>query len=98
MNTTNFLMKNKIENKRTNVIDHKKYEKDLLIRIAITKDGNTILNSNLGRGIYFKIETLKNIRDLKTLKFYVNKKNGNFSQIEEEVKKIIAEGGDKNGK
>lgn len=91
-------MKNKIENKRTNVIDHKKYEKNLLIRIAITKDGSTILNSKLGRGVYFKIESLKNTRDFKRLKFYVNKKNGNFSQIEEEIKRIINEGGDKNGK
>lgn len=78
---------------RTNVFDKKKYQKSLLIRIAILKNGTTILNSQEGRGIYFKREDLNSNSKLDFLKYKIKQKKGNFDSIKIELEKIL-KGGD----
>ncbi len=74
---------------RIDVFSRDKFNRKELLRINISKN-NTYIdleNNGLGRGVYFKQENLKTNKQLLQLKRIVNSKNGDFSTIEEELKR-----------
>ncbi len=76
---------------RIDIFSRDKFDRRELIRINISGK-NTYLdfeNKGQGRGIYFKAENLKTQKQILQLKKNVNSKKGDFSVIEEQIKKML---------
>ncbi len=76
---------------RIDIFSREKFDRKELIRINVSKKETYIdfENTGLGRGIYFKKENLKTQKQLFQLKKNVNSKKGDFSIIEEQIKKML---------
>ncbi|AHK22289.1 DUF448 domain-containing protein [Candidatus Hepatoplasma crinochetorum] len=84
---------------RTDILTGKKYQKKELIRIAILKNKETILDNNSsGRGLYFNPKNLNDNKRWNILKFKVEKMGGDFLQISDKLSSFYYQGGNFNDK
>ena len=80
---------------RKDIVTHKLYDRNELIRISITKDGVTKIdhNKNLGgRGIYIHPTSIEKAIKTKILIKNINKFQGNWENIIEDIKKEMING------
>ena len=81
-------MREKNNSIRMDLLGRKTYLKTELIRVSILKTGETTIDWDqvkLGRGIYFHINSLQVILDRKILEKQINKYEGDFSSIKQEL-------------
>ncbi len=85
---------------RTDLLTRKKFPREKLIRICITKNGETLIdykNNIQGRGIYFKRESLDNLLRKNILKANIKRFNGKIEDIENELNILSKEESGKHG-
>ncbi len=84
-----------ILNKRKDIVTNKRYERNELIRISISKDGVTEIDKDYskgGRGIYIHPENINKAIENNILKNNIKRFKGDYNKIVELLKEEVNNG------